>query len=119
MAWYWNPNSDLDEPQQGSGGASKVQIQGVAITPVAPATASPSSSSSEVVAVNTARRGLIITNTGAINVYFSYGSYSAVVGSGIVLTAGGSWVMDSFTFSTLAINAICTSSSTLSIQEFQ
>lgn len=118
MAFYWNPTTDLDEPQQGSNGSSKVQVAGSSLTASAPTTANVTNSSTTVVAANTGRKGLVIINTGAVNVSFAMDSNAAVAGSGIMLTQYGSWVMDSFTFTTGAINAICTSSSTLSIQEF-
>ena len=85
--------------------------------PSAPATAAVTASSSQVVAANSLRKGLIIINLGSTNVSFGCGS-AAVINSGITLTANGTWVMDNYTFTTLNINAICGSSSTLSIQEY-
>jgi hypothetical protein len=86
----------------------------------APATATATSSSTQVVAANPTRRGLIIINLGAVNVSFSYDGVSpAIVGGGITLTANGTWVMDQYTYSTNAVLAISASTPcTLSIQEY-
>jgi len=86
--------------------------------PSAPATASVTSSSSQAIAANALRKGLIIINLGATNVSFGCGA-TAVLNSGITLNANGTWVMDNYTFTTLAINAICASTATLSIQEYE
>ena len=86
-------------------------------TPLAPATSSVTAVTSTVVAVNPDRKKLVIINIGTVNVYFGIG-YPAVMSSGIVLTPNGTWVMDGYTFSTAAINAICASTSTLAIQEY-
>ena len=86
-------------------------------TPAVPATASVTGTSSLVVPANTSRKGLVIINLGTINVSFGCGA-AAALNSGITLTPNGTWVMDQFTFTTLAINAICSSTATLSIQEY-
>ena len=86
-------------------------------TPASPATASVTGSSSQVVASNTSRKGLVIINLGTVNVSFGCGA-TAALNSGITLTPNGTWVMDQFTFTTLAINAICSTTATLSIQEY-
>ena len=86
-------------------------------TASAPATYAVTSSSGQAVASNASRKAMVITNVGSVAVYFGIGA-TAVVSSGIVLFANGTWVMDPYTFSTGAINAICASSSTLAIQEF-
>ena len=84
----------------------------------APATASVTSTDSIVLAANALRKKMVMVNIGNTNVYFGDG-YSAALNSGIVLTPNGTWVMDSYTFTTNAIHAICASSSTLAIQEYQ
>lgn len=84
----------------------------------APATASVSGTDSTALAANAARKKLVITNIGSVNVYFGDGQ-AAVLNSGIVLTPNGTWVMDNYTFSTAAIHAICSATSTLAIQEYQ
>ena len=83
-----------------------------------PATAAVSNTDSVVLATNASRKKLVITNIGTDNVYFGDGA-TAVLNSGIVLTQNGTWVMDSYTFTTAAIHAVCASSSTLAIQEYQ
>jgi hypothetical protein len=87
-------------------------------TASAPATASITSADSVAVAANASRKKLVITNIGTANVYFGDGT-TAALNSGIVLTPNGTWVMDNYTFSTAAIHAICASTSTLAIQEYQ
>jgi hypothetical protein len=84
----------------------------------APATASVSTADSIVVAANANRTKLVIINLGSVNVNFGDGT-SAALDSGITLTPNGTWVMDSYTFTTAAIHAICASTSTLAIQEYQ
>lgn len=86
-------------------------------SPLAPATASVTGSDSVVVASNASRKGLIVINLGTVNVNFGCGA-TAILGGGITLTPNGTWVMDQFTFYNGAIHAICTSSSTLAIQEY-
>lgn len=88
-------------------------------SPVSPATGTASSVSSTVVAANANRKGLIIMNLGAANVHFGCGA-TAVLNSGITLNPNGVWVMDQYTFTTSAINAIVgTGTATLAIQEYQ
>lgn len=84
----------------------------------APASASVTNADSVVLAANASRKKLVITNIGTTNVYFGDGT-TAALNSGIVLTPNGTWVMDNYTFSTAAIHAICASTSTLAIQEYQ
>ena len=88
-------------------------------SPIAPATATASTVSSTVVSANANRKGLIITNLGSVNVSFGCG-FPAALNSGITLNPNGVWVMDQYTFSTVAINAIVgTGVATLAIQEYQ
>lgn len=75
-------------------------------------------SSSEVVAANAARSGLIAVNTSAAVISIGIG-VPAVLYSGITLYPGSAWNMDRFSYTTDAINAIAASaSSNLAIQEF-
>ncbi len=90
---------------------------GVTLTPLSPATASVTSSSSQVVAANASRKGLVIVNEGTAAVYFGLGA-TAVNGSGITLSPGGVWVMDTYTFVTTSINAVSPTATSLSIQEY-
>lgn len=88
------------------------------LTAVAPATFAVTTSSSQAVASNSSRKGLVLTNTGTKRVSFGLGA-SAVLDSGITLQPGDVWVMDEYTFSTSAVNAIAaTGGSSLGIQEF-
>ena len=84
----------------------------------APATAAVTNVSTTVVAANASRKKMVIMNIGSVNVFFGDGA-SAVLNSGICLVPNGTWVMDRYTFTKSAINAISASSSTLSIQEYQ
>lgn len=87
-------------------------------TALAPATASVTGSDGVVLAANASRKHMVIMNLGLVNVHFGDG-FTAVLNSGITLTPNGTWVMDNNTFTTNAIHAICGSSSTLAIQEYQ
>lgn len=86
----------------------------------APATASITTASAQVVALNASRTGLVITNTHATSwLYLGIGA-TAVVGSGIALAPnGGCWTMDAFTISTAAVNGIASAGTiTVAVQEF-
>ena len=89
------------------------------LTPAAPTSATVDATSGAAVASNAARRGLVLTNTSTNLISLGLGA-TAVLGSGITLNAsGGVWVMDEFTFTTAAINAIAgAEASNLAIQEF-
>ena len=86
-------------------------------TPLPPATASVTAADSVVLASNPDRKGLVVVNIGSTNVFFGCGA-PAIMNGGIVLLPNGTWVMDTFTFFLGAIHAICGSSSTLAIQEY-
>lgn len=84
-----------------------------------PATATVTTTSSSVVPLNANRKGLIITNLTGTRVFLSFGANPAIVNRGIMLSNGGSFVMDSFTFTTAVVNAIVASgTTTLAIQEY-
>ena len=147
-AYLWQPSTlsyihasadasgNLNVTGGGGGGGGTVNIRdtagnslnstsgalNVAIAPSgsanAPTSGSVSSSDSVVLAANAARKKMVIVNIGSTNVFFGDGQ-AAVMNSGIVLTPNGTWVMDSYTFTTAAIHAICATSSALSIQEYQ
>lgn len=87
------------------------------LTPSSPTFATVGASSSEILASNTNRKGLIIINTSSNNVSFGLG-VDAVLYSGITLTPYGTWVMDDYTFTTSSIKAIASVGSTnVAIQE--
>jgi hypothetical protein len=89
-----------------------------ALTPSAPTLVSVGVASAVAVAANAARKGLVLTNTSNKNISFGVGA-AAVLNSGITLTPNGVWVMDEFTFTTSAINAIAGgAASNLAVQEF-
>ena len=114
------PSGDVVENSDQVVSTNHAQIVRVApgsFNPLAPATASVTSSSAQVIAANALRKNLIVMNLGSVNVSFGLGS-TAINNGGITLTPNGTWVMDTFTFTTAAINAICSSSSTLAIQEY-
>lgn len=89
-----------------------------ALTASSPTSATVGVTSAQAVASNASRKGLVLANTSAHTISFGIGA-SAVLNSGITLYPGGVWVMDEFTLSTGAVNAIAgAASSNLSIQEF-
>lgn len=74
--------------------------------------------SGTVIASNTARKGLVLTNTSVNVESFNIAGGAAVLRSGITLYPGGVWVMDQYTFTTAAINGIASAaSSNCAIQE--
>jgi len=93
---------------------------GSALTPAAAATGAITTADSTPVAANTNRRGLVICNAGIAGVYLSLDGNAAVASYGIYLAPnGGTWTMDTATFTTAAVHAITAAgTSTLSIQEF-
>lgn len=99
------------------GGSGTESLWARPVTALSPATASITTADSTPVAANATRKGLIVTNIGSATVFFGIGA-TAVLNSGIVLTPGGTWVMDHFTYNVAAIHALSASSSTLAIQEF-
>lgn len=90
-----------------------------ALTAAAPTAATVGATSAEAVAVNAARKSLVLVNTSANWISLAFGA-AAVLYSGITLAPnGGTWVMDEYTFSTAQIRAIASmASSNLAIQEF-
>ena len=91
----------------------------VALTGAGPTSANVGVASAQVVAANGTRKGLVLTNlSGSKNISIAFGA-TAVFGAGITLQPGTVFVMDAFTFSTQAINAISDAAAQpLSIQEF-
>lgn len=77
--------------------------------------------SSQIVAENTQRRGLVLTNDSANKIYLAFCDNDAVVGSGIVLPAGGIYVMaTNDLYCNCKINAIATDAgSNVAIQEYE
>lgn len=91
-----------------------------ALTPLAPATATAGVGSGNIVGANANRRGLVVSNTSANRIFLAFGANNATLNRGIYLGPGGVWVMDTYTFTTQAVNAIASGAgSTVSIQEFE
>lgn len=74
----------------------------------------------QIVAINKKRKGLVLTNTGANPVFLAINE-DAVLNKGIYLVGnGGVWEMDSFTYTNRAINGIGSGGvSNMSVQEFE
>jgi len=90
-----------------------------ALTSNSPTAVSVGITSAQAVAVNSGRKGLVLTNTGPGNVSLGFGA-TAVLNSGITLYPGGTFNMDEYSFTTVVINAIASvASSNLGIQEWQ
>lgn len=95
----------------------KLRSQTASLTASSPTAASVTTSSGAAVAANASRKGLILTNTSTTEkISFGIGA-AAVLNSGITLTPYGVWVMDAYTFTTAAINAIASAAANLAIQE--
>ena len=86
----------------------------------APTSASVGVASSTIIAANASRKGAAIINTSANTVSFATEANAAVLNSGITLPPYGVWIMDAYTFTKGAIQAIASSaSSNVSVMEFQ
>jgi hypothetical protein len=89
------------------------------LTANSPTAASVGVTSAQILAANSSRKGLILTNTSNNNISLGFGS-AAVLNSGITLYPNGVFSMDEYMFTTSAINAIASvASSNLGIQEWQ
>jgi hypothetical protein len=90
-----------------------------ALTASAPAAVSVGIASAEAVAINAARKGLLLVNTSANYISIAFGA-AAVLYSGITLNpSGGSFWMDEYSFSTAQVRAIASgAASNLAVQEF-
>ena len=108
---------------QNPGLSSNAIISGVVstktpLTGLAPSSSSVGVTSSQVVAANPSRKGLVLINTSVNHISFGIGSNPAVLDSGITLTQNGVWDMSEYDYVTSAINAIASASgSNLTIQE--
>lgn len=100
-----------------TGPSSEVVLNPPTQTPASPTSATVGVVSSQILAANPARTGLVIVNLSSTTVSFGLGA-PAVLNSGISLTGGGIWEMDSFLFTFDAIFAIASDTTSLSIQEF-
>jgi hypothetical protein len=102
-----------------SSGGINVTTQKNAQSPASPTSASVGTGSGQVLAANASRTGLVLVNLSSNTISLGLGA-AAVLNSGITIFAnGGVWEMDGNTFTTDAIFAIASgSSSSLAIQEF-
>jgi hypothetical protein len=116
----WQPSSLSYVTAKADAGGNLYTVSGApTITPLAPATYGVTNSSTQALAANANRTGLVITLVGGtIPVFFAQGA-TAVLNSGIMLAPNGTWVMDRYTFYTGAINVICSGGATIAIQEYQ
>ncbi len=88
------------------------------LTPSAPTVASVGVASAQAVATASTRKGLVLTNRSSAVISLGFGQ-TAVLNSGITLDPGDVFVMDQFTFTTAAVNAIAGSAaSNLAVQEY-
>lgn len=89
------------------------------LTSNSPIAVSIGTSSTVVIAANSNRKGLILTNNSSAKIYLGL-SNTAVLGSGVLLLPGGSFTMDEFCFDSGAVSAIASvAASSLTVQEFQ
>jgi hypothetical protein len=99
--------------------SGSVAVNRVAQLPSAPTQATVGAASGLALASNSSRTGLVLVNTSGNTISIAFGANAAVLNSGITLNPnGGTFVMDAFTFTTQAVNAIAgAASSNLAIQE--
>lgn len=98
----------------GGGGHSALNPQ----NPLAPGQVVIGAATTSVLSANPNRTGLVLTNASSNIISIGLGA-AAVLNSGITLTPFGVWVMDGYTFTTVAINAIASAAgSALAVQEF-
>lgn len=109
----------MQNPGVANGGNSSTISTKTPLTAATPTTATVGTSSAQIVATNSLRKGLIVTNLSNNVISIGIGT-TAVLNSGITLTAYGSvWQESEYDFVTGAINAIASvASSIISIQEF-
>jgi hypothetical protein len=89
------------------------------LTAQSPAFTTVGVASVQVVAANSARKGLVLVNNSTANISIAFAA-TAVSGSGIVLYPGGVFFMDEYMFTTSAVTAIATAAaSNLGVQEWQ
>ncbi len=89
------------------------------LTPGPPLTVSVGTTSSQILAANPNRRGLIIISLAyRAFIALSFGNYAASAIAGISLGPRGVWAMDPMSFTTAAVNAVATEATAVAIQEF-
>jgi len=91
----------------------------VTTSPLTPSNSVVTTASSQILASNANRKGLVIINTGSYTVSLGF-SNAAVANSGVVLYPSGTFNMDAYSFTTSNVTAIATTeNSYVGIQEWQ
>ena len=119
---FFNPNAPSADI---STGTLQTQILNAVVgrdgTGLQPLSVAIGVASVAVVGANPLRNGLVLTNTSTTGqiIYLGLEGALAVVGSGIPLWPGDSWVMDRYTYMDGAINGIASAAAgSMAIQEF-
>jgi hypothetical protein len=100
------------------GTTDSVSVKKTALTASAPGAATVGTGSAVAVAANANRKGLVLVNTSTNTISLAFGA-AAVLNSGITLSAGASYSMGAFDFTTAEVRAIASAaSSNLAYQEF-
>ncbi len=107
-----------------TGGSLNAKIRGLLSlltgrsTARAPTNGTVGIASGVLLAANSSRTGCVMVNLGPGSVHLGDGQ-TAVINSGLSLQPGGTWVMDRYTFTQNAINAIASQAGTIvAIQEY-
>jgi len=91
----------------------------VTTSPLTPSNSVVTTTSSQILASNANRKGLVIINTGSYTVSLGF-SNAAVANSGVVLYPSGTFNMDAYSFTTSNVTAIATTANSyVGIQEWQ
>ena len=91
----------------------------VTTNPLTPSNSVVTTASSQILASNANRKGLVIINTGSYTVSLGF-SNAAVANSGVVLYPSGTFNMDAYSFTTSNVTAIATTANSyVGIQEWQ
>jgi hypothetical protein len=97
-----------------------VQEEATTATGESPTFATVGTSSGTALSSNSSRKGLTLVNTSTATISIAFGANPAVLYSGITLYPNGSFSMGTYDFTTAAVNAIASaSSSNLAIQEWE
>jgi len=113
------PTGGIVTVQGVTGGLPVATTSITALTPGTPTSVTSGLTSSVLVAANTARKGLVITNLSANHISLNLLNGTATLSAGITLYPGWIWQMDNFTFTTNGITVVASAAgSTVSVQEF-
>lgn len=90
-----------------------------ALQALAPTSTNISTTSAQIAGSTAARKGMVITNMGSNNLSLAFGT-TAVANMGMTLAPYGTFTMSEYDFTTTAVNAIATGTTTpVGVQEFQ